>query len=77
MNPEPITVEAYAGYKYPEVPRAFIYKGKRYLVSKVEKSWREEEVEEKERKIFFCLRTEDDRLWKISYQEHTDQWFLE
>jgi hypothetical protein len=77
MYPEPIEVEAYSGYKYPEAPRAFIYQGKRYLILKVEKSWYEEKMKEKRRKIFFQVRTEDNRLWKISYQEAINQWFIE
>ena len=35
------TVECYAGSTYPEHPRAFVWQGARYVVTRVLRQWRE------------------------------------
>ena len=35
-----ITVECYAGHRYPERPLAFMWQGERLAVTQVERQWR-------------------------------------
>lgn len=40
MDDVDATVEAYAGYRYDERPRAFTWQGQRYIVLAVQRRWR-------------------------------------
>jgi hypothetical protein len=76
MKSEQIRVESYSGFKAAESPRSFEYKGHVYKVSKIEKTWFEENVKEGTRKVHFRVIVED-RLCEISYDPKSDIWFLE
>jgi hypothetical protein len=71
-----VVVECYAGYAYPERPRAFEVSGRRYVVAEVERQWRTPEG------IAFRVRTEASRYFLLlgdtrfvlTYDQAADEW---
>jgi len=61
-------VECYAGHRYPERPRTFLWEGGRMVVEKVERSWRTPAG------LAFRVRTADDRCFTLTYDEAADAW---
>ena len=61
-------VECYAGHRYPERPRAFLWEGGRVAVEEVERSWRTPVG------LVFCVRAADGRRFKLTYDQATDSW---
>ncbi|MEE8390114.1 MAG: DUF6504 family protein [Anaerolineae bacterium] len=61
-------VECYAGYHYPERPRAFLWEGKRLEVEKVERQWRTPVGP------LFRIRTTDNYHFTLAYDEAADTW---
>ena len=64
-------VECYAGHRYPERPRAFLWEGKRVAVEAVEHSWRTPSGPA------FRVRTADGRRFTLVYDEATDAWDIQ
>ena len=62
------TVECYAGHRYPERPRAFLWEGGRVAVEEVEHSWRTPVG------LGFRVRVADGRRFTLTYDEATDSW---
>lgn len=67
MIPDAI-VECYAGYRYPERPRAFLWEGERVEVTEVERQWRTPIGPT------FYVRTLDGRHFTLTYDEAADTW---
>lgn len=67
-GPESIVVECYAGYAYPEWPRAFEVGGRRYNVARVERRWRTPAG------VAFRVRTEEGRRFTLEYHEPAGCW---
>ncbi len=65
-----LTVECYSGYTYAQEPRAFVWQGQRHIVQKVERFWRTPQGPG------FRVRTEDGRLFELTYDEQADIWSL-
>ncbi len=63
-----VTVECYAGYRYPDRPRAFVWEGERVTVEEVEQQWRTIDG------LTFCVRSVDDRRFTLAYDETIDGW---
>ena len=61
-------VECYSGTTYGERPQAFSWEGQRLLIARIEARWR---VPDGRR---FRVRTEDGRLFELSYREPIGQW---
>jgi hypothetical protein len=61
-------VECYAGARFPERPRAFLWEGARVAVEKVERQWRTPSGLE------FRVRVADGRRFALSYDEVGDEW---
>jgi hypothetical protein len=62
------TVECYAGHRYPERPRAFVWEGERVTVEEVERSWRTPAGPA------FRVRSADGRRFTLAYDEAADGW---
>jgi len=62
------TVECYAGQRYPERPRAFLWEGERVLVAEVERTWRTPVGP------VFRVRTAAGRRFTLAYHEAADSW---
>lgn len=65
-----VLVEAYAGYKGEETPRAFIYDGVRREVREIAEHWYTE------RHSYFKLRTDDDYRYILRYEVDGQIWEL-
>jgi hypothetical protein len=65
-----LKVTCYSGHTYAERPKSFEWEGKEYEVAEIEKAW----VEPGNR--YFQVRTEDNRLFRLCYNEAEDQWSL-
>ena len=65
-----IKVNCYSGHTYAESPRSFEWEGMDYEVTDIEKSW----VEPGER--HFRLRTGDNKMFRLCYNEIEKQWSL-
>jgi len=60
--------ECYAGFRYPERPRAFLWEGKRLEVVEIERQWRTPSGPT------FRVRVEDGRRFTLAYDEASDAW---
>ena len=65
-----LKVSCYSGQTYAERPRSFGWEGVEYEVEAIEKEWREPG----ERR--FQVRTKDNKLVRLCYNEAQDQWSL-
>ena len=70
LNPNNLKVNCYSGHTYAEEPRSFVWEGVEYEVEKIEKAWQEPG------KRYFQVRTKDNKLFRLSYNEAQDQWSL-
>lgn len=61
-------VKCYSGYSYPQQPKSFCWQDTEHEVSYVEKEWQEPG------KKFFKVRTEDERLFELCYNQINDEW---
>lgn len=69
--PESVEVECYSGHTYAQRPRAFTWRGQRYQVEAVERTWRTPQG------LCFLVRTSEGSVFELVYNEHEDVWFLE
>ena len=61
-------VECYAGTRYPERPRAFLWEGERVMVEAVEHQWRTPAGPA------FRVRAANGRRFTLAYDEAADAW---
>jgi len=61
-------VECYAGCRYPERPRAFVWEGKRMTVAEVERQWRTPDG------LAFCVCTTGGCRFTLAYDETAHAW---
>lgn len=64
-------VEVHSGYRYGERPLALHWEGQRLDVEAVIASWRMPQG------LRFRVRTADQRLFELTYQEASDQWEIQ
>jgi hypothetical protein len=65
-----IEVNCYSGHTYAERPRSFLWQDIEYEVDEIEKAW----LEPGQR--YFQVRTRDNKLFQLCYNEAEDQWSL-
>jgi hypothetical protein len=65
-----LEVNCYSGQTYAERPKSFIWEGIEYEVEEIEKEWREPQERH------FQVRTRDNKLFQLCYNESQDQWSL-
>jgi len=65
-----VNVSCYAGARYPERPRAFLWQGRWLAVRAVESRWRTPQGP------IFRVRTGDNRRFTLAYQEVADLWTI-
>ncbi|MDP2729250.1 MAG: DUF6504 family protein [Dehalococcoidales bacterium] len=65
-----LIVHCYSGYTYAERPASFCWQGMEYEVKEIEKEWREPG------KRCFQVRTEDNKLFRLCYNETDKEWSL-
>ena len=66
-----LTVNCYSGHTYAEEPRSFRWKGIEYEVDEIERAWQEPGERH------FQVRTRDNKLFKLCYNEVEGEWSLE
>ncbi|MDY7040390.1 MAG: DUF6504 family protein [Chloroflexota bacterium] len=66
---ETIEVECYSGRTYAQRPRAFTWRGRRYRVREVERTWRTPQG------LHFRVRADQLRA-ELAYNETQDRWML-
>ena len=64
-------VSCYAGSRYPERPRAFLWEGQWLEVAEVERRWRTPDGP------VFRVRSSDGRRFALAYEEAGDNWIVE
>ncbi len=64
-------VECYASARYPERPRAFMWKGERLEVTEVERQWRTPAGPA------FRVCVVDGRTFTLTYDEAADTWDIQ
>ncbi len=62
------TVECHSGYTYGERPTAFYWEEVRLCIAEIEAFWRTPDGRK------FRVRTEDDRIFELSYDALNDAW---
>jgi hypothetical protein len=65
-----LKVNCYSGHTYAERPKSFLWEGREYKVEEMEKEW----LEPGQR--YFQVRTRDNKLFQLCYNETEDQWSL-
>jgi len=65
-----LKVNCYSGHTYAERPDFFLWQGIEYEVKEIEKAW----LEPGER--HFQVRTGDNKLFQLCYNETEQQWSL-
>jgi len=65
-----IKVNCYSGHTYAEEPRSFVWESVEYEVEEIERAW----VEPGER--YFKVKTRDNKLFRLCYNEAEDRWSL-
>jgi len=75
MSSQKVNVICYSGYRGEEIPRVLILEGKRIEVIEILTSWVEEELENRSRKRFFKFKGSDGNIYKIYYDEKTQEWY--
>ena len=65
-----LKVDCYSGRTYAEKPKSFQREGIGYKIEEVEKEWLEPG------KRCFQVRTKDNKLFKLCYNEIEEQWLL-
>jgi hypothetical protein len=64
-------VECYASARYPERPRAFIWKRERLEVAEIERRWRTPVG------LAFRVRVVNGRTFTLTYDETADAWDIQ
>ena len=70
METNNLKVNCYSGHTYAERPRSFLWQGMEYEVEEIEKEWLEPG------KRYFRVRTGDNKLFQLCYNETEQQWSL-
>lgn len=70
MEGEPGCVACYSGSRYGERPASFVWRGVRHRVGSIDSEWLEPG------RRHFRLRTDDDRLFELCYDEGADRWLI-
>ena len=65
-----LEVNCYSGQTYAERPKSFVWEGIEYEVEKIERAWLEPG------ESHLQVRTRDNKLFKLCYNEAEDQWSL-
>ena len=65
------SVECYAGFRYPERPRAFLWEGERVAVEAVEQQWRTPSG------LNFRICATDGRRFTLAHSEADDDWSVQ
>jgi hypothetical protein len=65
-----LKVNCYSGQSYAERPKSFLWEGAEYEVEEIEKERREPGERH------FQVRTRDNKLFQLCYNEFQDQWSL-
>ena len=65
-----LKVNCYSGHTYAERPESFEWQGIVYEVEEIKRAW--EEPGER----YFKVRTRDNKLFRLCYNEAEDQWSL-
>ncbi len=70
MDKNKLEVNCYSGHTYAQEPRSFRWQGTGYEVAEIEKAWQEPG------KRYFKVRTGDNKLFQLCYNEVPEQWSL-
>ena len=70
MEINDLTVNCYSGHTYAERPKSFIWQDIEYGIEEIEKEWREPG------KRYFQVRTGDNKLFQLCYNETEHNWSL-
>ena len=63
-----VEVRCYSGHTYAERPESFRWKGAEYLVTRIEKSWKEPDGK------CFQVSTGDNKRFRLCYNVANDKW---
>lgn len=70
LDKNSVKVDCYSGHTYAERPQSFLWQGIKYEVKEIEKSWQEPG------EINFRVRTGDNKLFQLCYNEREKRWSL-
>ncbi len=70
MRLDNLKVNCYSGHAYAERPRSFLWEGREYEVEEIERAWQEPGER------YFQVRTRDNKLFRLCYNELEKQWSL-
>ena len=70
MKLDNLEVNCYSGHTYAERPRSFLWESVEYEIEDIEKVWQEPGERH------FKVRTRDNKLFQLCYNEMEDKWSL-
>ena len=70
LNRNSLKVNCYSGHTYAERPQSFEWQGIQYQIEEIEKAWQEPQERH------FQVRTRDNKLFKLCYNETQNKWSL-
>ena len=70
MGLDKLKVNCYSGHTYAERPESFFWQGTEYEVEEIERAWQEPG------KKYFQVRTKDNKLFQLCYNETEKEWSL-
>ena len=70
LNKNSLKVNCYSGHTYAERPLSFEWQGAAHEVEEIERAWQEPGERH------FQVRTRDNKLFKLCYNETQNQWSL-
>jgi hypothetical protein len=70
LNTNSTKVSCYSGHTYAERPLSFEWQGTEYEIGEVEEAWQEP------RERHFQVRTRDNKMFKLCYNETQNRWVL-
>lgn len=63
-------VKCYSGHTFAQRPMSFLWQDKEYNISHIEEEWQEPG------KKFFKVRTEDNKIFELCYNNFHDEWLI-
>ena len=65
-----LKVNCYSGRIYADRPSSFVWQDRKYEVKEVEKEWQEPGERH------FLIKTQDEKRFRLCYDESQDQWSI-
>lgn len=70
-----VEVRCHSGYKGEEYPESFVYEGREYEVAEILEQFLEEDLETRERRRVFFVKTDNGSKFRLIHSEDSEAWY--